>query len=246
MVGSNMRQKLKAALNTLLVKTCSHRLVHHQTLADSDDQVWLALKEKGFAPRELVDIGASTGLWTKELLHIYPKARYLMVDPLHENEAALGAVSSEHVAVQYWLGALGRQEGELALRVHGPQTSIYSSEWGGESRRVPVKTLDALLSERGFHDVDAMKLDVQGAELDVLSGATSVLRRCKVVQVEVSFRRIYKNAPLAHDVICFLATRGFRIFDFAALYKRRDRALLQADLFFVSDDALFQPESWQV
>jgi hypothetical protein len=93
--------------------------------------------------------------------------------------------------------------------------------------------------------VDGLKLDVQGAELEVLAGATETLKRCKVVQVEVSFRRVYEKAPLAHEIIRFFTEQGFRIYDIASIFKRgNDRALLQADLFFVADDTFCKPETW--
>lgn len=241
-----MRNTIKKVLQWFFMNTVSYRLVHDQLVADSIGEVWESLQKKNFRPRHLVDVGASTGLWTREMVALFPDARCLMIDPLAENERALAAVSAAHANVTYWLGAVGSKAGQVKMFVHGPQSSVYASDWGGARRCVTMETLDTLVRERVGESVDALKLDVQGAEMEVLAGAGETLRACKVVQVEVSFRRIYEQAPLAHEIIRFFAERGFRIFDIASLYKRSDRALLQADMFFVSDDSLFEPETWTV
>lgn len=240
-----MKKMIKNVLNAIFMNTISHRLVHKRLAVDSDIDVWKSLQKRGFAPRSLVDVGAARGEWTRALLNVFPESNYLMVDPLKENEQRLRAIAEEKANVHYWLGAVGRTSGELEMHVHGDQTSMYASEWGGGLRRVPMKTLDTLVEDIADGCIDGLKLDVQGAELEVLAGASEMLKQCKVVQVEVSFRRVYANAPLAHEIIRFFAEKDFRIFDIATIIKRgNDRALLQADLFFVADDTFCEPETW--
>jgi FkbM family methyltransferase len=56
---------------------------------------------------------------------------------------------------------------------------------------------------------DYVKLDVQGAELDVLRGGTAALADALVLDVEVEFVPLYKGQPLLGDVQSFLRERGF-------------------------------------
>lgn len=56
---------------------------------------------------------------------------------------------------------------------------------------------------------DYLKLDVQGAELDVLEGATRALEQCLVVESEVEFVPLYEGQPLYGDVELLLRSRGF-------------------------------------
>jgi hypothetical protein len=53
-----------------------------------------------------------------------------------------------------------------------------------ESRRVPTTTLPALLEQTGVREAEILKMDVEGSELQILSGATSALRRFKRIVVE--------------------------------------------------------------
>jgi hypothetical protein len=56
---------------------------------------------------------------------------------------------------------------------------------------------------------DYLKLDVQGAELDVLKAATETLKSVRVIQTEVEFVEIYRGQPLFAEVDRFLRSHGF-------------------------------------
>ncbi len=60
------------------------------------------------------------------------------------------------------------------------------------------------LGEVGF-----LKIDVQGAELDVIRGASKTLQHVTVVQTEVEYIPLYKNQPLFSDVDIALREQGF-------------------------------------
>jgi FkbM family methyltransferase len=75
--------------------------------------------------------------------------------------------------------ALGDREGEITLhlsRVSGHHSVIGPrSDGTGAAVRVPVRTLDSVLAERGAPRVDVLKIDVEGADMAVLQGATRTL-----------------------------------------------------------------------
>lgn len=74
----------------------------------------------------------------------------------------------------------------------------------------PVKThrLDDLTE---IKHIDYLKLDVQGAELDCLRGATRLLKDVLLIQCEVEFIEIYEKQPLFADVDSFLRAHGFML-----------------------------------
>ncbi len=58
-------------------------------------------------------------------------------------------------------------------------------------------------------DIDFLKLDVQGAELDVLKGGERALAAAVAVQTEVEFVELYENQPLFAEVDRHLRAHGF-------------------------------------
>jgi len=57
---------------------------------------------------------------------------------------------------------------------------------------------------------DFINLDIQGAELDALRGASSFLDKVSYIYTEVSYVELYKNAPLADEIDRYLNRFGFK------------------------------------
>ncbi len=79
-----------------------------------------------------------------------------------------------------------------------------------EERQVQTRRLDDVLPAG---PIDFLKLDVQGAELDVLLGATASLEDTAVVHCEVEFSPIYRDQPLYPEIHSHLAALGFALID---------------------------------
>lgn len=241
-----MKRQILKLINQILKKHFSYNFIHRDLTLDSYFDVWKIIKNIGMEPDLIIDVGAARGNWTLDMLNLYPESKYLMFDPLQENELALKRISESYPKVKYHCCALGEIQGELEFNVHSNQSSKYSSEWGGQKRIVPLKTLDSFFTTESDKNNVYLKMDVQGSELDVLAGAEKIINYCKIVQAEVFFRKVYDGAPVAHEIIKYFAEKGFRIFNIVDAIKRhKDGALLQADIFFVSDDILFKSEKWE-
>ncbi len=72
-----------------------------------------------------------------------------------------------------------------------------------------------------------LKLDVQGAELLVLEGATDALADTLAIQSEVNFLPIYKGQALFADVDQFLRQRGFSFHTMVGVGSRPYRPLIK-------------------
>lgn len=75
-------------------------------------------------------------------------------------------------------------------------------------QRIPAKTT-RLDDVPEISRIDYLKLDVQGAELDVLRGGERHLKNALFVQAELEFVPLYKGQALFSDVEPFLRERGF-------------------------------------
>lgn len=108
--------------------------------------------------------------------------------------------------------ALGSKSGESDLYLVETQESGCNSlrppvvDSATSRVRVPVVTLDEFLSNTNLRTVDFIKLDVEGAELDVLTGAQQFLRRGPrpVILVEVYDIRTQPWGYSANQIVKFL------------------------------------------
>ena len=143
----------------------------------------------------MIDLGANVGRFTAEFMAAYPGADVLLVegDPLLVG--TLAERFSEQPRVRLFRGLVGGRstpkhpfhlcripEGNSVIR-------DFSESWSpGESRQIEVEmlTLADLLRLAAIERVDLLKLDIEGAEWDVLEGFSSELSLA-VDQLTVEF-----------------------------------------------------------
>ena len=89
-----------------------------------------------------------------------------------------------------------------------------------------------------------VKLDVQGAELDVLTGGSCTLALAEVVQLEVALMNFNEGAPDMNTVIKFMAERGFLFFDICGFIKPDPKYLSQIDVLFVRKDSKLRQDNF--
>ncbi len=79
----------------------------------------------------------------------------------------------------------------------------------GIKKKVFVDTVDNLFKDESIH---FLKLDIEGSELELLKGSVRQLENSVLgVRCEVSFRSIYKDAPLFSDINNYLDSFGFEL-----------------------------------
>jgi FkbM family methyltransferase len=204
------------------------------------------LASLGLNPRTVIDVGVAYG--TDGLYDVFDEARYLMVEPLEEYREVLETIRASHDA-EYVLAAAGSRSGTIVLNVHPDRSSssvLRESEGDhvdGVPREVPVVTLDEVCAERKLEGPYVLKVDVQGAELDVLNGAAHVLEDTEVIVLEVSLFGFLKSAPSVYDVFTYMKERGFCLYDILSMeYRPLDGALGQVDMAFVKEEGRFRKE----
>lgn len=70
-----------------------------------------------------------------------------------------------------------------------------------------TQTLDELVTN--FRDIDALVLDVQGAELKVLKGASRLLHSIRFIKAEVANFNAYQGGCTEEELVPFLTESGF-------------------------------------
>jgi len=114
------------------------------------------------------------------------------------------------------------------------------------SFEVETTTLDHFCEEERINEIDFLQIDVQGADLDVLQGASKMLNcGTLAIQIEVEFSPLYVSQPLFADVDTYLRKYDFSLFDISPAYRLRERLqirsnkrtgqLLWGDAFYLRD-----------
>lgn len=88
--------------------------------------------------------------------------------------------------------------------------------------KVKCATLDNVLKDNRIHDIDFIKVDTQGSELQVLEGAKETLQESVLgVEVEIEFSPQYENQPFFSEVDQYLRKLGFSLFDIRLVRLKR-------------------------
>ena len=221
----------------------------------------------------LLDVGARDGLHPL-FRAIAPLVHALGVEPDREECARLQAEppTVSWRSVRYLPFALGGSDGQATFHVCRSRgaNSLYRPNHRWLSRfpdparyevvctqTVPVRALDTLRQDPTLPippAIDFIKLDIQGAELDVLQCARQILDREVVgLEVEVEFAPVYEGQPLFRDIDAFLASCGFSLFKLRRKsWVRRVCAerpavsagqLIAADALYLRDPLTLEPEA---
>lgn len=188
----------------------------------------LALLAKRLESTLLFDIGANEGQFAAEtLISGYP-GRIVSVEPGSGPHAILCHRASKHPRWQVpQRCAIGERKGVATLHIAGnsvsssllPMTASHSdaapSSRYVDSETVEVLTCDMLFDEYARPDDRGiiLKVDVQGHEAAVLSGAARSLPRVAAVLVELSLTELYEGQPLLRDQLAALEAMGFDLWD---------------------------------
>ena len=195
----------------------------------------------GLTGSTVIDVGAASG--TPSLYTTFPAAKHLLVEPLAEFQDHLANIVQRIDGVVF-AGTAGAEPGEAVFNVHedlSGSSLLKEAEGGGvdgRERIVPQSTLDHLVADYGFVGPFIVKVDTQGAELEVLKGASRVLSEAAFVVLEMSFHPFFLGGPEVVEVVEFMATRGLLPYDVVDLqYRPLDGALSQVDMAFVPPDS---------
>lgn len=161
----------------------------------------------------VLDVGANAGQWAGEVRQEGYRGRLICFEPLLSAFTKISEPEKLRVA-------LGNSDGTTVLNVAGGNTRS-SSILPMADRHVAAapETAYVATEEVPLHRLDAyeyrepcfLKIDAQGSELDILTGAQATLAYCVGLELELSLVELYEGQALAHELIPYVYERGFRM-----------------------------------
>ena len=170
-------------------------------------------------PAVIFDVGANVGQSAEAFLHAYPAAKIYCFEPVSASFHALREALTEKAArVELHQLAIGAERGHARIATHGTDTCATmmapSTDQYRQSEEVLVDTLDAFCSDAGITQIDYLKIDTEGNDLNVLRGAQELLGASGAAVVEVEAGMHPENrlhVPL-EDLKGHLQEYGYRCF----------------------------------
>lgn len=199
---------------------------------DPETAAYRRVQAHGYAPSGLVDVGAYEGHWTRSARAVFGDVPTLMIEPQEAKHPLLEALCQELPRTRLIPQVLAACAGEAVTFYEMETGSSLMPERSNAPRReitLVTQTLDAVAPDS---DNLFLKIDAQGAELEILAGGEATLRRASLVQLEAAVAQYNEGAPTLREVLAFMEDRGFAMLDMAGR-SRIQNYLVQMDLLFV-------------
>ncbi|MEG4454186.1 FkbM family methyltransferase [Microcoleus sp. N9_A1] len=118
------------------------------------------------------------------------------------------AISNINGTSTLYVTSLDQSSSILQLKYH---QEIYPEIKEVDRVVVESRTLDTLLEELQINpaEFNMLNIDIQGAELLALQGATNVLKYIEAINTEVNYEELYEGCALIDDIDDFLENCGF-------------------------------------
>jgi FkbM family methyltransferase len=203
--GLLSRPALQPALLQLL-KLCHAGLNYGggQTVKDSGEVGALAFALRSLqrpAPRTLFDVGANDGEYLEAALKAMgPDARVYSFEPQSSSFETLRTRFESDPRVQLRKLALGREEATVDLFFGSdrePTASLHRNTQSGpvRSESVHITTIDRLCAEESIEHIDILKIDTEGHEMEVLLGASQLMRADHISCIQFEFGDTFLGTP---------------------------------------------------
>ena len=205
----------------------------------------------------VVDIGANRGQFSLAVRQWATEARVFAFEPLAGPATRFREVFRGDSRITLHQAAIGPETGDRDIHVSaaddsssllpisGLQERIFPGTGEVRAETIKVGRLSDFVSPKEISGPAMLKLDVQGFELEALSGCEDLLKYFAYVYAECSFVELYAGQAFADEVIAWLRDRGFVLSGIYNLcYDKHGRAL-QGDFLFTVNKQLNTGEKSQ-
>lgn len=173
------------------------------------------LKNSGFEPKVIYDIGSSILHWSKVAKEVWPNSEIILFDAFQEAEFL-------YEDYKYYIGCLSDvddKEVKFYQNDYLPGGNSYYREIGNDNgkyfpidkyRVLRTRTIDSVVKEHKFPLPDFVKIDVQGAEIDILKGGIETIGNAERLILELQHVEYNEGAKLVDESLPIIESMGWK------------------------------------
>ena len=157
---------------------------------------------------KIIDCGANTGLSVIYFKKLYPQSRIIAFEPdteifdiLKENLHTFGYDDVELVNKAVW-----NENGSIKFLASGGVGGRISDDENAQTIEMPTARLSDLLDEK----IDFLKIDIEGAEYDVIKDCASKLGNVENLFIE--YHSLEKNEQKLDEILKIMKDAGFKYY----------------------------------
>ena len=195
----------------------------------------------------IFDVGSNRGNTVSKYLSLFPNVKIHAFEPFPEIYNTFMNRHKNNLNVYLNKYALSSKVGRSAFYVNksiDTNSLLKSKKIGANSDKncvsvneiiVNTNTIDNYCLENNISEIDIVKIDVQGSELEVLKGSLNMLKssKIKLIYIETYFKQQYINQPLFHDISKLLYNYNFILQDIYDPYFSK-KNILWCDAIFIN------------
>ncbi|MFZ1666551.1 MAG: FkbM family methyltransferase [Flavobacteriales bacterium] len=209
------------------------------------------LRNAGFEPKHIVDVGANHGTWTRLALTMFPHAQFTMLEPQAWLQPSFQDLLDSNPLIRYFPIGAGKKNGTFFLTIakRDDSSSFRFTTEEAETRglvqkEIPVETLNTLITTNALPIPDMVKIDAEGMDLEVLEGASDLFGITEVFLVEAGINnKSFRNSAL--EVIRYMDGKGYRLFDLTDLNRPwSNKVLWLVEMAFVRKGGKLDSMVW--
>ncbi|HLF51227.1 FkbM family methyltransferase [Flavobacterium sp.] len=234
-----MKKNIKSVLNQLGYKIS--KLNKNNLL---NENPFLAIKSRVANNPMIFDIGANQGQTIEKIKSIFPESNLHSFEPSKRSFKILKEQFGQVKKIVLNNQAVGSEKGSLEFNEYSwSHISSFLRRAFTQSEiidnyLVDIITVDAYCEENNIYNINLLKTDTEGYELNVLKGASKMLDENKIqfIFVEIFFYENYIGQSSFGDIYNYLSEKGFNMVRFYDVEYTNKGYASRTDALFVNEN----------
>ncbi|HEY4326641.1 MAG TPA: FkbM family methyltransferase [Mucilaginibacter sp.] len=207
----------KLRVGSAIQKIIGKIILHNHRMAafiPSGRILELDLKRVGFNPKCIFDVGANEGQTALNYLKYFPASTIYCFEPVKDVFDRLSAVIKTP-QIKCVNKALGENTGQFTIYKNPDYNQVGSFNGAGDQELTEQETVeiirgDEFCAQNNISEIDLLKIDVEGFEIQVLNGLEKLLsNQVKYIFVEAGFHTTDQGKTHISILLAYLYEHNF-------------------------------------